>query len=242
MNGLQGSLRPLVWAAVVMFLTTAPSGCQAVRRKPAEPVVIRNRYLGPRTIAVAPAINLSGSLDFDPSRFADVMADELGYCEGITVIPVSRALSALAVQGKDRVESPEHALELSRLVGADAILVFAVTRFDPYDPPNVGISAQVYAGEPISESRRTDGGGPESVRILAQTQHVFDASHDWEVDRVRSFAAARGADDSPYGWRKYIVSQQHFMQYCCHQMILALMDGHQDDQGPKADGSAVRAP
>ena len=93
------------------------------------------------TIAVAPALNLSGAADFDPSRFADLMASELSYADGISVIPVSRVLGVLAAQELEKVESQAHAHELVRLLGADAILVFAVTEYDPYDPPSIAISA-----------------------------------------------------------------------------------------------------
>ena len=45
-------------------------------------VRVENRSLGPMTLAVAPALNVSGSADFDPNRFADAMAVELGYVDG----------------------------------------------------------------------------------------------------------------------------------------------------------------
>ena len=119
-------------------------GCSPPKR--VEPALVVKPELGPMTIAVAPALNLSGTTDFDPERFADLMASELSYFEGISVVPVSRVLSVLAAQGAEGVESPTHALELVRLLGADAILVFAVTEYGPYDPPSIGISGCFVAG------------------------------------------------------------------------------------------------
>ena len=218
---------------------TLAFGCHAKRQ--AEPVSIASDMPGPMTIAVAPALNLSGSADFDPNRFADLMASELSYADRVSVIPVSRVLAALAAQGHDRVESPTHALELVGLLGADALLVFAVTEYDPYDPPSIGISAQLYGAwtgpgnespDPVALSRQSQltasGASAAARRLLAQTQRVFDASHGAVVADVQKFARMRGGDDSPYGWRKYVVSQQLYIRYCCHATIRALLSSQSE--------------
>ena len=216
------------------------AGC-AVTEQRVEPVVVPNPVFGPMTIAVAPALNQSGAADFDPSRFADLMASELGHAEGITVIPVSRVLGVLAAQGADSVESPTHALELAFLLGADAILVFAVTEYDPYDPPSIGISAQLYGARPVR-----GGGSPDPVALskepglassaekgtrglLAENQRVYDASHDSVVAEVRGFAAKRKGKASPYGWRRYLVSQREYIRFCCHATIRALLDRREEN-------------
>ncbi len=217
-----------------LIVGTVLVGCSSDRR--VEPVVICNTRLGPITIAVAPALNLSGSAAFDPSRFADLMASELSYADGVSVIPVSRVLGVLSVQSKAGVESPAHALELTGLLGADAMLVFAVTEYDPYDPPSIGISAQLYGEwsgasgrslDPLVLSRQTSlvaaNEPTNNNRLLAQTQRVYDASHDSVVADIREFARMRRGDGSAYGWRKYVVSQQHFIRYCCHATIRALL-------------------
>lgn len=201
-----------------------------------EPVLIRNSKFGPMVIAVAPALNLSGSVDFDAQRVADLMASELSYADGVSVIPVSRVLGVLAAQGERGVQSQSHALDIMGLLGADAILVFAVTEYDPYNPPTVGISAQLYGTWPGASSRALDPIAlsrqahdrptvqTSSQRwLLAQTQRVFDASHESVVSGVRRFARQRGGEDSPYGWRKYVVSQRHFLRYCCHAVIEELL-------------------
>ena len=203
-----------------------PFGC-AGHHEPVEPIVVPNPTLGRIAIAVAPALNLSGSTDFDHNRFADLMAAELSYAENISVIPVSRVLGVLASQGMDRVESPAHASEIATRVGADAILVFAVTEYDPYDPPRVGISAQLLAAKPMGEQGESASGAGSSVSSnspLTETQRRFDAAHADVADEIRSFARHRGADDSAYGWRKYVVSQQHFIQYCCSSTVRALLN------------------
>lgn len=222
-------------------------GCQA---KEVQPVQLANELLGPMTIAVAPVLNVSGSADFDPNRVADLMASELSHVAGVDVIGVNRVLAVLADQGSERVESPEHALKIATILGADAVLVVAITEYDAYDPPVVGISAQLYGKrrgtvavrfDPIAESRNGRPGGPRSVRgafvaPLASSQRVFDASHERVRAGVQRFAESRSADAGPFGWRKYIASQQHYIRYCCYETIRALMSDSGGDVKPGTAG------
>ncbi|MCC6652130.1 MAG: hypothetical protein IT348_13340 [Candidatus Eisenbacteria bacterium] len=225
-----------MWPATVL-VAVMTAGCQRSQQQRPE-LVIANPHLGRMTIAVAPALNQSGSLEFDTNRVADAMAVELSFAEGISVVPVSRVLAALSAQGASGVTSPEHALELTRLLGVDAILVFSVTEYDPHEPPSIGITGQLYgkrAGEglrrvdPVALSREAglsgQAGPAAPAGLLAQTQRVFDASHGGVADEVREFAAGREGLESPYGWKLYLVSQQHFMRFCCHATVRALMNG-----------------
>lgn len=215
------SCRMMVYLAALCGVSGTVAGCGKPRR--VEPLSVANPYLGAATIAVAPAVNVSGSNDFDPSRVADLMASELGFAERITVIPVSRVLGAMAVLGTDQISSPHQATQVADLVGADAILVFAVTEYDPYDPPRIGITAQLYGVEP---SQALGGPEPQSqVRLLAQTQRVFSGAHADVVGEIVEYAARRDADNSPFGWRRYVVSQQHFMRFCCHATVKSLLSG-----------------
>ena len=216
--------------------------CGCVEKR-VEPIRLANETLGPMTIAVAPALNVSGSSDFDPNRVADLMSIELSFVEGIEVIPVNRVLAVLADQKRPRVESPEHAMEIARVLGADAMLIFAITEYNAYEPPVVGISAQLYgqrrshrvaAFDPVVESRRAApsrlSGAESSLAPIAQAERVFDASHEWVSEEVRRFAEARSADASPFGWRKYIASQLHYIRFCCYATVRSLIqpDGHRD--------------
>jgi hypothetical protein len=229
------------WCGGVLWLLVgaiALTGCQS--REGHAPVRIENRVVGPMRIAVAPALNQSGSQAFDSLRVADIMAEELAHADGVAVIPVNRVASALRLQGKDHVESPAHAFELARLVGADVLLVFAITAYDPYDPPRIGMSAQLYGSRPGSDAARVDPVQlsrqaslvAENVslappELLAQTQGVFDAAHGATEARLRRFAVNRGADASPYGWRRYMVSQQEFTRFCCVATLEALLNGQE---------------
>jgi hypothetical protein len=216
-------------------------------RKSITPVVMRHGADVPMTMAVAPAWNFSGSTGLDVNRAADLMASELTYAEGVSVVPVSRVLGILAAQGVDRVQSPDHAMELAELLGADLVLVFAVTEYDPYDPPSIGISAQLYGTrpgprggtlDPVALSRQVALGpsrpAPVSRGLIASCQRVFDSAHDAVVADLQRFAAKRGGDDSPWGWRKYMVSQQHYLRFCCYATAEALLTDLAGSEAPSA--------
>lgn len=236
MTKRRGNARWIMRFALLIAGTILATGCHGGTRW-SRPVVIANTSMGTMTVAVAPAINLSGSRDFDANRVADFMASELSYAKGVSIIPVSRVLGVLAAQGLDQVKSRSHAMELVGLLGADAILVFSVTEYDPYDPPRMGISAQLFGTrsdgggglvKPIALTRqaslRASPTGSTVEGLLSQTQRVFDASHGSVANDIRRFARGRQGDPSPYGWRKYVVSQQHFIRYCCHATIRELLN------------------
>ena len=222
-------LRLLGPAAAWGLVAVSGSGCAP---KTVEPLTIPNHTLGAMVIAVAPALNFSGGSDFDPSSVADLMASELGYLEGVNVIPVTRVLAVLARQGRQEIGSPSHALEIADTLGADAILVFAVTEYDPYNPPIVGIAAQLYGSrrgdslgsiDPILVSRQARPFAlsprvPATVP-LAQAERVFDASHESVAGEVKAYARHRTEDLGPMGWEKYLASQRHYLRYCCHAII-----------------------
>jgi len=176
-------------------------------------------------IAVAPALNHSGSQDFDPLRLADLMASELAQWPGVRVIPLNRVLAQLAAEGKKRIESPAHALKVMERVGADGIVVFAVTEYDPYLPPVMGLTAQLYglgpeqAGgfDPVAASRQASPFEAGAYRELPRAEYhrVFNSSDEAVQREIRRFALRRDAEDSPYGWRKVLASQENFWRFCC---------------------------
>jgi hypothetical protein len=176
-------------------------------------------------IAVAPALNHSGSQDFDPLRLADLMASELAQWPGVRVIPLNRVLAHLAAENKQRIESPTHALQVMERVGADGMVVFAVTEYDPYHPPVMGLTAQLYgigpeqAGgfDPVAASRQASSfeAGAYLELPRAEYHRVFNSSDEAVQREIRRFALQRNAEDSPYGWRKFMASQENFWRFCC---------------------------
>jgi hypothetical protein len=206
-------------------------GCDADQQK--EGVERLPQFPDGIRVAVAPALNFSGSLDFDPVQVADAMASELAGFEGVGVIGVNRVLAILAEQGVDRIQSPQHALDVCDRLGADAILVFAITEYDAYTPV-VGIAAQLYGPQPpgpmldpVTASRMARpfpvAPSGKADRPQAQCQRVFHGAHRAIQDDVRRYADGRSAEGSPYGWRKYLASQTWYLRYCSHRVAQDLL-------------------
>jgi len=221
-------------AGVVLF---GGGGC--AQRKNPEGVGVAAPYGRPMTIAVAPALNFSGTSQWDPVRVGDLMASELSQVQGLNVVGVNRVMAVLARQGRDNVTSPAHAVEICELLGVDAILVFAVTEFDPYSPPVVGLAVQVYGPQPremgfdpVATSRQArpfpGDGEDERNRPWAQVQRTYNAAHDSVVAAVEAYGKTRDAERSPMGWRKYLASQELYLRFCCHSAIEELMRQERD--------------
>jgi hypothetical protein len=173
-------------------------------------------------------MNLSGSTDFDPVAVGDIMASEMTLVDGLRVVGVNRVLAMMAEMGLRELRSPQEVFELINHLGVDGLLVFAVTEYDPYSPPVVGMAAQLYlvadrpapkVFDPLSTSRsavaEAETASAPQVSPSAEVQRTFNGASDTVAAELRDFARSRRADRSPYAWRKYLASQQHFLRFCC---------------------------
>ncbi|MFQ5806287.1 MAG: hypothetical protein ACE5I3_07550 [Phycisphaerae bacterium] len=223
-------------------------GC-AQRRTP---VAVEPQRTPPQVVVVAPVLNLSDSRDWDPLKVTDIVASELQSFPDVVVIPVNRTLATLALRGKKAVETPQDALDLASEFNADATVVTAITEYDPYDPPIVGIVMQWYAParqhatspgfDPVSASRQASEVAPaaataeDAAAPLLQVQRVYNAADKSMLADVRSFGSRRSGHGSPYAWRIYVKSQELFVRYCCWASIRSmLLEREQRRSAPKSD-------
>ena len=213
-----------------VFLVAATSGCAHRESE----VIMANPTMRPMTLAVAPILNFSGEFTLDPVKAADLLASEMGYVEGATVLPVSRVIAVLAAQGKTQIESPAHALEVAQAVGADAILVAGITEYDAYTPV-VGLALQIYApgkdfAGPLDPATLARQAEPFVVTKMAdamvpagQVQVVYNASHIYVVNLIKKYASIRGEGEYHQGWKQYIKVQTLFLRFCWHDAIDRLL-------------------
>ncbi len=216
---------------VAALLPAMASGCSFGERR----TNISPAFLRPMTVAVAPVLNFSGELQFDASKAADLLASELTFVDGVTVLPVNRVIATLAAQGRTQIESPEHALETAEMVGADAIIVAGITEYDAYTP-SVGLVLQMYtlngaapAGfdaveasrmpSPVASARYHDPHVPTS-----QTQMVLNGNHKDVRERVMEYAKPRENADIHLGWEQYLKVQTLYLRFCWHEAIDRLMN------------------
>ncbi|MCG3138449.1 MAG: hypothetical protein HJJLKODD_02314 [Phycisphaerae bacterium] len=201
-------------------------GCQ----RKAEPTLVDVRQ--PMVIAVAPVLNHSGSRDIDTLKLADLMISELTQVPGVTTIPLNRVLAQLQAAGRMRVESPAHAVELMEKLGADGIVVMAVSEYDAYTPI-LGLTAQLYGYgldaqqrfDPEAQSRAASPldyqGLPQEPRV--QYQRVFLGRDEELADEIRRYERDRQVSGSPHGWRLILASQEEFQRFCCYTTARALI-------------------
>ena len=124
-------------ASVLFALTAGLSGCLIVQ------TAVVNPAPNLPVVAVAPFVNLSAEPTADGRRFALAYATELQQVPGFEVIPVGVSDVALARLGLD-LSGPGDAARLAEAVGADAVVVGAITDYDPYYPPRVGLKIAWY--------------------------------------------------------------------------------------------------
>ena len=219
---------PLSFGICAGFACGMPAGCTSHRSvEPAAPP--RSAEIeAVRRLAVTPVLNFTGQPQFDPVRAADLLASELMGMGGFTVIPVNRVLAALDRLGTPYVKSPQTALELCHMVGADGVLVGAVTEYDPYAPMVVGLTLELFVASDAPD--RSIAGSPglwSPARLALQMQERYNGSDEGVVARVKAFAARRSEDAGPFAWRRYLVAQERFLRFCFAEGLGTLFAGQQ---------------
>jgi hypothetical protein len=225
-----GGRRRRTWPAVAVGLSLL-AGCA---RPPAP--LLKAPYPNPRSVVVMPLLNQSPSDQFDTLAATDTLVSELSQVEGLVVLPTNRALKALLARGRTHAADVGQAMAVAGELGADGVLVGAITEYKPYAPQKVGMILQLYwlradtnrqDVDPVRLSRQPRdsgeayyaGGGPAS-----QVQAVLDAGRNEVTDRVFDYARGHQGQDSPFGWRRYLVDAGAYMHFVCHEMIVRLME------------------
>lgn len=224
----QGPQKRLRWMMVAIASTGVAPLAACARPEKCDGQVTCAR---PRVVVVAPAMNLSNSREIDVLQVTDMVASELLSFEGISVIPVNLTLSALARRGQSRVHSPADARDLAVEFAADATVVTAVTEYDPYEPPRVGLVMQWYAPTGVEGDDAGDEEGADSAPPNAQVQRVFDASRKDVVKAVREYARTRDRHESPLGWRRHVAAQQLYLRYACWETIRTMLSARGPARG-----------
>ena len=133
------------------FLLLAPAlcGCSVLPEIAHQPT-LHNPFPQLSTVAIVPFINLSEEPTLDGRRFAEAYFNELQLIPGFEVIPVGVVEQAIL---RHRIQfTPENAAaearRLAQTLGADAIVVGAVTDYSPYYPPRCSLQVEWYSANP----------------------------------------------------------------------------------------------
>jgi len=129
-------------AALVVF----QAGCMAFPDVVHEPTY-HNPFPQLSRVAVLPFNNLSGYDHIHPDQFALAYYNELQKIPGFVVTPM-KAVNQVMLAEQITVSSPSDLRALAKRLNVDAVVVGAVTEFDPYYPPRLGLAVDWYAANP----------------------------------------------------------------------------------------------
>lgn len=223
--------------ATLLALLTLVIGCEASKKKQwGEELALFVPPTGPRIIAVAPAIDLSGQEIIDPLLQADIVFQKLGQVRGLTVVPVNRAAEVMASIRMASIETAEDARLICDALGVDALVVPTITLWHPYNPPRVGASLTMFVrhwntpgqskGDIRTLSRATTPGAMESMprnADLIQASGVFDASAGSTRARLEAYAAGRSDPAGPMGRGEYLQNMDRYSAFVWHDLIGQLL-------------------
>ncbi len=128
---------------VLLLALAAFPGCQLIPDVSHQPV-LHNPFPQLSRVAVAPFVNLSDEPTVDGREFAIAYFAQLQEVPGFEVVPVTVVEEAI-LQHRVMLDRPGEARRLAELLGVDAVVVGAVTDYDPYYPPRVGMRVEWYA-------------------------------------------------------------------------------------------------
>jgi hypothetical protein len=137
---------PMIRRCLLVLTTASLAGCSLLPDIAHQPT-LHNPYPQLSTIAIAPFINLSDEPTVDGRDFALAYYNELQLVPGFEVIPVNVVEQAIRTQG-NRLNGPEDARRLAQSLGADAVVIGAVTDYSPYYPPRLAMKVEWYAANP----------------------------------------------------------------------------------------------
>ena len=211
------------------------AGCSQQKKQ----VRLSSPYPREMTVVLAPVLNYSGERNLDTLKVTDILYSELQQVRGFAVIPVDRTLAQMAKDGITNIEDPQQALNLASQLGADMIVVAAVTEYNPYYPPIVGIAMQVYGVrsdgfrsaslDPVKLARsalplKISADAAPKYLPKNQIQEIFNARDKRIAALARKFAKSRGTGNSPYKTDLYLRSQEYYLRFVCYQSIKELLD------------------
>lgn len=215
---------------VAALLMLSCVGCQ---EQPKYGVENPLNWFGQRRVvwAVAPAVNLSGMKEVDPLLQGDLVYQSLQEVNGITAIPVNRVVEVYTTLHLEKVQSEEQAALVCDLLGCDGLLVPTVTAYDPYDPPKLGASLQLFTKDGLERQRNVDvhdlarqaTPGPNDSIQRSQTFHqavgMFDAQNGSVRNALAAYAAGRHDPAGPLAGKEYLVNMDRYSGFVYHELI-----------------------
>ena len=236
---IRHTARPVAAIALLCALATL-IGCASRKVEPSGPIASPYTQAPSVIIAVAPLINESGTSIVDPLQLSDSIANTVQGIEGVSAIPVNRTIAAMRALEMRSVLDPDESVRLARTLGADGIIVGTVMAWQPYDPPQIGLSLALFAasdklwGFASSEldpraltAAPSDYGLPPSwvnSRPTSAISELVDAEDPRVVRAIERYAVDRNDPPHALGHRKYTANMKLYAKFVSHELVSKLMD------------------
>ena len=214
----------VVMAMGAACLLAGLAGCEELtgEKKPTQQPIeytLLSPYKQLKTLAVTPAVNQSGTRDFNSYSVSDALFEELQQVGGLNVLPLNKTLAAMQRLGITTIDSVAMAQKVAETLNADGLIIPAITAYDPYNPPKVGMVLQLYT------PRHQEGGAVISEKQpVSQVAGVFNASNQSVLRELRDFAQGRTQQDSALQDEKWLMDADAYTRFVCHAMVRRLMD------------------
>jgi len=148
-------------------------------------------------------------------------------------------VTVYAALGVERVQSAEQASLVCDLLGADALLVPTVTAWEPYNPPKMGASLQLFI-KSSAFKRRVDVDPRELARMAApapgtplppmdpagfvQAVGMFDAADGTVRESLARYSAGRYDPQGPFGAREFYMNSDRYAAFVYRRLTERLFD------------------
>lgn len=227
---------------LVALVLTLPALLVGCARGPelTPPTVLRSPYDASRgdvLLAVVPMRNESGTTVFLPDDISDAVVRAASSVPGIRCLPLNRTIAEMRGLGLREIRSPSDLEAIAEAMNVDGLIVGTITAYDPYNPPTLGISLALHAGNPVFAAGPelddirgavTDPRMPKTSRYVespvASVSEVFTGrSHAVQME-VRRYAEGRIDPGSPRGWRTYLASMPLYTEFAAHAAVGRLLD------------------
>ncbi|QDU72328.1 hypothetical protein [Mucisphaera calidilacus] len=219
----------------LVVVVTCLTGCSLFGPRRAPELV--SPYPETRVIAVVPFVNESGTTAADGQRVADSLTRSLDRSEGLVALPLTRVLTVMDQLGLSGVSSMGEARMLLQYLDAELLVVGTITAYDPYDPPRLGMAAEVYEylAPPVQmvdlrvmtkagTSNETAPDERHSGRVLVSLSAMLDASNPRTRDRLMDYAVDRGVrPEDPDAWLHIKRSMNLYTDFACHELARRLL-------------------
>jgi len=193
-----------------------------------------------RVVAVLPFLDQTSGSSFDADEFANILASELVKIAGVRVVRPAQIRAGL--ESGESLGSVNDVVRIGRRVHADAVLACAITDYDPYDPPKVGISVQFLrvAAHPITSQdldRMLQSAswkhGPlpmsrdKAGHVLALFEDVYDAHDGRTRSDLISYARKQTESDSAFiHEREFLAVQSRYLQFVSSRVVQRAWESH----------------